>query len=246
MVFANLQEKEKDAFFSLLDEYFQSRPEIFTALSSSGQKGNNTNNPFNSAAALAASNSALGQRAISAAPAAASAAASSFAKRNFGPSGGGSGGGTDTSTAQESSQHVAGRVAAAAAAFSQHQHQRGASASPATTGSTSNRLSSVDTSSLKSVFANRASASTMPSFHKAAPPAVKTPPQPEPELEDEDEGGEGQWGEALYDYVSDEPGDLNIRENQKIWVTQRNSDDWWTGEVDGKSGLFPASYVELL
>jgi hypothetical protein len=33
MVFSNLQAPEKEAFFSLLDEYFQSRPEIFANLS---------------------------------------------------------------------------------------------------------------------------------------------------------------------------------------------------------------------
>jgi len=37
MVFSSLQAHEKEAFFSLLDEYFQSRPEIFANLSNGSQ-----------------------------------------------------------------------------------------------------------------------------------------------------------------------------------------------------------------
>ena len=64
-----------------------------------------------------------------------------------------------------------------------------------------------------------------------------------------------------------EAGDLVLRANARVLVTDRTSDDWcvdvlissfralnprcysafrWTGELDGKSGLFPASYVTVL
>ncbi|KAF7982305.1 hypothetical protein HWV62_28984 [Athelia sp. TMB] len=81
-----------------------------------------------------------------------------------------------------------------------------------------------------------------------APPPVRRgpaapPPQPEPEEEPE---AQGEWAEALYEYASGESGDLPLAVGQRLLVTERTSDDWWTGEVDGRSGLFPATYVKLL
>ncbi|TEB29487.1 hypothetical protein FA13DRAFT_1775428 [Coprinellus micaceus] len=79
------------------------------------------------------------------------------------------------------------------------------------------------------------------------PPAPPPPPPPPPmkaaAVQQEEEEERGDWADALYDYVSTEPGDLNIKEGQRILVTERSSDDWWTGEIDGngKPGLFPAS-----
>jgi abl interactor 2 len=43
-----------------------------------------------------------------------------------------------------------------------------------------------------------------------------------------------------------DPGDLNVKEGERVVITDRTSEDWWTAEVDGKSGLVPASYVKLL
>jgi len=57
---------------------------------------------------------------------------------------------------------------------------------------------------------------------------------------------QGEWVEALYDYDSGEPGDLMVKEGQRILLVERTSDDWWTGEINGSKGLFPASYVKLL
>jgi len=88
-----------------------------------------------------------------------------------------------------------------------------------------------------------------------APPPVRrvaasSPAQvPEPEEVAEPEGGEevsGQWAEALYDYTSKEAGDLPLQAGESVLVTEQTSADWWTGEVDGRSGLFPATYVKLL
>ncbi|TDL29125.1 SH3-domain-containing protein [Rickenella mellea] len=82
----------------------------------------------------------------------------------------------------------------------------------------------------------------------AAPAAPPTPPRaPSDELEYEDEEVEsGEWAEALYDYSSSDAADLQLRANQRVKVVERTSDDWWTGEADGKKGQFPASYVKLL
>ncbi|KIM42863.1 hypothetical protein M413DRAFT_444503 [Hebeloma cylindrosporum] len=77
------------------------------------------------------------------------------------------------------------------------------------------------------------------------PPAPRRQPTPEPEQEEEEEVG-GEWAEVLYDYNSGEAGDLKIKEGERLVVTERTSDDWWAGEVGGRKGLFPASYVKIL
>ncbi|KAF9076647.1 SH3 domain-containing protein [Rhodocollybia butyracea] len=198
MVFSNLSHNEKDAFFSLLDEYFQSRPELAARLQ-------------------------------------------------------GSDGDIDVG-------QVAGRVAAAASAFS------GDAPPPARRAPSRNldppaglvskqRLGDVDTSSKKNMLVSGLSRK-QPTIHNtpiapsafgakknnfAPPPPHRAEPEPEPEDEEQ-----GEWAEALYDYDSNDPADLQIRANQRILVTERTSDDWWKGEVDGRSGLFPATYVKLL
>ncbi|KAG5645261.1 hypothetical protein DXG03_006563 [Asterophora parasitica] len=103
----------------------------------------------------------------------------------------------------------------------------------------------------------------------AAEPAPKapSPPPPEPEPQEE-EAAHGEWADVLYDYNSGEATDLVITAGERVLVTERTSDDWyvldsllisweidgvchamcyrWTGKFNGKSGLFPATYVQLL
>jgi len=79
-----------------------------------------------------------------------------------------------------------------------------------------------------------------------APPPVRYADPPTPQQQSEEEEAQGEWAMALYDYNSSDAGDLCIRANQRVLVTERTSDDWWTGEFDGEKGLFPASYVNLL
>jgi hypothetical protein len=67
-------------------------------------------------------------------------------------------------------------------------------------------------------------------------------------MEPEPEEPQGEWAEVLYDYSSEDPGDLEIQSGSRVFVTAKSSDDWWTGQIEGqgKEGLFPASYVKLL
>ncbi|KAF8490968.1 SH3-domain-containing protein [Russula emetica] len=76
-------------------------------------------------------------------------------------------------------------------------------------------------------------------------------PEPEedaaqPRSTEEEEAGAGEWAEALYDYTSREASDLPLRVGERVLVTEKTSSDWWTGQVDGRSGLFPALYVKIL
>ncbi|KAF8898108.1 hypothetical protein CPB84DRAFT_1815719 [Gymnopilus junonius] len=279
MGFSNLQPHEKDAFFSLLDEYFSSRPEIFASLGQSDDPA-----PANTAQGAAVS--AVG-RAMAAHPDTAarfmSAGAKQFANaRNIG----GGGSGPEAETGASDNDREVTSVADRVAAFSSSRNNRPASSGPPSVAdkpSASGLVSvkkfgnSVDTSSTKGFLsslhnkpATPAPVVTPPAFaprqnnfappparragstnsltSEPAPPAPPPPPvprfQPQPEPEPEEEAGE--WAEALYDYNSGEAGDLRITEGEHVLVLERTSDDWWTGEVNGEKGLFPASYVKIL
>ncbi|EJD04279.1 DUF500-domain-containing protein [Fomitiporia mediterranea MF3/22] len=53
---------------------------------------------------------------------------------------------------------------------------------------------------------------------------------------------------ALFDFTAIEPGDLGFRKGQVITITKKTdkTDDWWTGKLDEKEGIFPANFVEVV
>jgi growth factor receptor-binding protein 2 len=48
---------------------------------------------------------------------------------------------------------------------------------------------------------------------------------------------------ALYDFTPQEAGELEFRRGELITVIDQTDQNWWTGEIDGRSGYFPATYV---
>ncbi|XP_025989410.2 intersectin-1 isoform X4 [Solenopsis invicta] len=48
---------------------------------------------------------------------------------------------------------------------------------------------------------------------------------------------------ALYRYESSETGDLSFNQGEVILVTKKEN-EWWTGCIGNKSGIFPSNYVE--
>ncbi|CCE66096.1 hypothetical protein TPHA_0O01280 [Tetrapisispora phaffii CBS 4417] len=53
---------------------------------------------------------------------------------------------------------------------------------------------------------------------------------------------------ALYTFSGEESGDLSFKKGDVIAILKKSDsqDDWWTGRVNGKEGIFPANYVELV
>jgi len=53
---------------------------------------------------------------------------------------------------------------------------------------------------------------------------------------------------ALYDFVPQQPGDLGFKTGDIIDITEKtqSQNDWWKGSINGKSGSFPANYVQML
>ncbi|KAJ7101015.1 hypothetical protein C8R43DRAFT_1048089 [Mycena crocata] len=52
---------------------------------------------------------------------------------------------------------------------------------------------------------------------------------------------------ALYDFEAAQPGDLSFAKGNVIVINKKSdsTDDWWTGTVEGRKGIFPANFVEI-
>ncbi|KAJ6519439.1 hypothetical protein C8R45DRAFT_1118017 [Mycena sanguinolenta] len=88
-------------------------------------------------------------------------------------------------------------------------------------------------------------ANTSPTSERQSPPFLK--PKPElvrPLLSHEGIGR----AIALYDFQAAQPGDLSFRKGDIIVITKRSesTDDWWTGTLDGRKGIFPANFIEVV
>jgi len=53
---------------------------------------------------------------------------------------------------------------------------------------------------------------------------------------------------ALFDFNAVESGDLSFKKGQVITVTEMsdNTETWWTGKLEGRTGSFPANFVEVV
>jgi len=53
---------------------------------------------------------------------------------------------------------------------------------------------------------------------------------------------------ALFDFNAVEPGDLSFTKGQVITITEKSStsDTWWKGTLEGRVGIFPANFVEIV
>ncbi|KAL6932886.1 related to SH3 domain-containing protein PJ696.02 [Hanseniaspora guilliermondii] len=53
---------------------------------------------------------------------------------------------------------------------------------------------------------------------------------------------------ALYTFEGEEEGDLGFNKGDIINIIKKSesTNDWWTGEMNGAEGIFPANYVEMI
>ncbi len=51
---------------------------------------------------------------------------------------------------------------------------------------------------------------------------------------------------ALYDFDAENFEELEFKEGNIIRLVARLDENWYEGEVNGRRGRFPASYVEIL
>eukprot|EP00049_Salpingoeca_infusionum_P018370 m.356955 g.356955 ORF g.356955 m.356955 type:complete len:1042 (+) comp17672_c0_seq1:247-3372(+) len=73
---------------------------------------------------------------------------------------------------------------------------------------------------------------------KAAPPppiAKKKPPAPpKPKL----------TARAIYDYEARDADELNLKYGETVIILKKDPSGWWQGKIGGRTGLFPANYIE--
>ncbi|XP_016064438.1 PREDICTED: intersectin-2 isoform X1 [Miniopterus natalensis] len=50
---------------------------------------------------------------------------------------------------------------------------------------------------------------------------------------------------AMYDYVASNEDELSFSKGQLINVLNKDDHDWWQGEINGVTGLFPSNYVKM-
>ncbi|KAL3981992.1 Sex muscle abnormal protein 5 [Acanthocheilonema viteae] len=49
--------------------------------------------------------------------------------------------------------------------------------------------------------------------------------------------------QAMFDFKPQEDGELGFKRGDIITVTNREDENWWEGMLNGKAGMFPATYV---
>ena len=57
-------------------------------------------------------------------------------------------------------------------------------------------------------------------------------------------GGGGNQCKAIYPYTGSQDDELSFEAGDVINIVNQDKDDWWSGELNGKTGVFPANYVE--
>jgi hypothetical protein len=82
-------------------------------------------------------------------------------------------------------------------------------------------------------------AAPAPTPAQAPRPVLAPAPAPEPAAP------AGPTATALYDYEAAEDNELSFDEGATITGLEFPDEDWWFGHFRGKSGLFPANYVQL-
>ncbi|KAF9379384.1 hypothetical protein BGX21_002661 [Mortierella sp. AD011] len=54
------------------------------------------------------------------------------------------------------------------------------------------------------------------------------------------------YARGLYDFDAENSTELSFREGENLWIHCRQFPGWFLGEMDGKTGLVPENYVQLL
>ena len=49
---------------------------------------------------------------------------------------------------------------------------------------------------------------------------------------------------AMYDYEAKQNDELTIRQDDVVIILEKQDADWWLGELNGRTGIFPATYVQ--
>ncbi|RXK38529.1 hypothetical protein M231_04161 [Tremella mesenterica] len=81
------------------------------------------------------------------------------------------------------------------------------------------------------------SSRTIASDHQVPPPSMRR-------TQTTPANAQARYVKALFDFNGEAADELQIRTGQIIEVKSEVSSDWWIGECEGRSGLFPKAYTE--
>lgn len=51
---------------------------------------------------------------------------------------------------------------------------------------------------------------------------------------------------AVFDFESNEQGDLTFHQNDTIKVIEKDASGWWKGSLRGNTGVFPSNHFKIL
>ncbi|OTF79308.1 hypothetical protein BLA29_011375, partial [Euroglyphus maynei] len=54
------------------------------------------------------------------------------------------------------------------------------------------------------------------------------------------------YGRALYDFDAQDDSELSLRQNQIVRLIRHYDQDWMEGEINGRIGFFPRSYISVI
>ncbi|THH32623.1 hypothetical protein EUX98_g1582 [Antrodiella citrinella] len=93
-------------------------------------------------------------------------------------------------------------------------------------------------------YSPSANSVTKPNAFGAA--GVKKGPPPPPPLKSKPNVKAAEYVTALYDFEAQAEGDLDFKAGDRIEIVEKSEsvEDWWTGRLEGRQGVFPGNYVQ--
>lgn len=75
----------------------------------------------------------------------------------------------------------------------------------------------------------------------------KKAPPPPPPMKPKASYNNVKYATAIFDYEAQAEGDLSFHAGDRIEIVEQteSAEDWWTGRLDGVTGVFPGNYTQV-